>query len=212
MRGLYQNKFKIVNIKDLQEVVCKDCFYAIGFVESIKEVDIQRCMEIGLKSYERFFKKINNEKGMSVMSLFKLNKLNKLINILKTAQENTISDSEIVALKNHIIRINKNSQELYDYIQPLADSNYITQDGISFLNAKTHANNLKTFSIHLTNAIQTDKPFEKIREIYNKVFIEFEEISKKYLKESWVQENDYKPMKEIKESLIVIKNLINIKI
>lgn len=209
MRGIYQNKFKIVNIKDLQEVVCKDCFYAIGFVESIKEVDIQRCMEIGLKSYERFFKKINNEKGMSVMSLFKLNKL---INILKTAQENTISDSEIVALKNHIIRINKNSQELYDYIQPLADSNYITQDGISFLNAKTHANNLKTFSIHLTNAIQTDKPFEKIREIYNKVFIEFEEISKKYLKDNWVQENDYKPMKEIKESLIVIKNLINIKI
>lgn len=169
-------------------------------------------MELVLKSYERFFKKINNEKGMSVMSLFKLNKLNKLINILKTAQENTISDSEIVALKNHIIRINKNSQELYDYIQPLADSNYITQDGISFLNAKTHANNLKTFSIHLTNAIQTDKPFEKIREIYNKVFIEFEEISKKYLKDNWVQENDYKPMKEIKESLIVIKNLINIKI
>lgn len=209
MRGIYQNKFKIVNIKDLQEVVCKDCFYAIGFVESIKEVDIQRCMEIGLKSYERFFKKINNEKGMSVMSLFKLNKLNKLINILKTAQENTISDSEIVALKNHIIRINKNSQELYDYIQPLADSNYITQDGISFLNAKTHANNLKTFSIHLTNAIQTDKPFEKIREIYNKVFIEFEEISKKYLKDNWVQENDYKPMKEIKESLIVIKNLLD---
>lgn len=143
------------------------------------------------------------------MSLFKLNKLNKLINILKTAQENTISDSEIVALKNHIIRINKNSQELYDYIQPLADSNYITQDGISFLNAKTHANNLKTFSIHLTNAIQTDKPFEKIREIYNKLFIEFEEIYNKYLKESWVQEHDYKPMKEIKESLIVIKNLLD---
>lgn len=57
MRGIYQNKFKIVNIKDLQEVVCKDCFYAIGFVESIKEVDIQRCMELGLKSYERFLKK-----------------------------------------------------------------------------------------------------------------------------------------------------------
>jgi len=36
MRGLYQDRFKIVNVKGLQEVACKDCFYAIDFVESIK--------------------------------------------------------------------------------------------------------------------------------------------------------------------------------
>jgi hypothetical protein len=101
-------------------------------------------------------------------------------------------------LKNHVIRINKRAQEVYNYLAQL-----------NVGEAKAHANTLRNLAVRLTGQIMNPKPDKKtITDTYNLLTGEFETIRNNFLPKAWIDQWDYAPMKEIRDSLAFVNRYL----
>ena len=120
-----------------------------------------------------------------------------------------MTEEDARALTGHSQSVLKNANLIHDYLKPLWEKHYISSEQVNFTDSKDDAINLKTFAAKLADLIIKKDKIANIEPVFNQVNTIVQNINTTYLKDSWINQNNYKPMKEIQNSLAYIKSYID---
>ena len=106
--------------------------------------------------------------------------------------------SELQRAKQTAAIINDRAQTIYDDVQAYVNAGQMQGD------ATSRANTLREAAGQLSIAFNAPKLPTDLGVKAGRVRVAYENLSQNYLNEPWVEQNNYEPMKDIKEGLSLV--------